>query len=237
MNNYLFLNRKGNLFLMATIQCQHLFCLSINFPSFVWHCHHGHVMSQLARMQIPKHIFSLYFRGGDMRDLWWYLCKFVWWFEPACLGKYTAHVQICTESKSSVYNCSWLYGCWMLKVWGALKRIRRGENVWTRLDSYAWERQCRRRSNRWMALRRWLPVCRQATPTCHSQMSASGRWPSTWSSANICFSISNPDWRWEKGQRRWHIYHHSLWAQPVIVCCITWSHVKYLSGTVLCGLL
>lgn len=61
------------------------------------------------------------------------------------------------------------------------------------LGSYVWDWHCRRRSNRWMALRRWLPVWRQATPTCHSQMSASGRWPSSWSSLNICFSISKPD--------------------------------------------
>lgn len=69
----------------------------------------------------------------------------------------------------------------------------KGKANLSRVCSYVWHWHCRRRSNRWMALRRWLPVWRQATPTCHSQMSASGRWLSTWSSLNICFSISKPD--------------------------------------------
>lgn len=71
------------------------------------------------------------------------------------------------------------------------------KQIWAVLGSYVWDWHCRRRSNKWMALRRWLPVWRQATPTCHSQMSDSGKWPSSWSSPNICFSISKPDW-WGK---------------------------------------
>lgn len=60
------------------------------------------------------------------------------------------------------------------------------------LDSYFCDGHLRRRSNKWMAFSRWPPVWRQATPTCHSQMTSSGRWTRTWSSVNICLSISNP---------------------------------------------
>lgn len=72
------------------------------------------------------------------------------------------------------------------------------EKQW-RVRAYVWDWHCRRRCNKWMALRRWLPVWQQATPTCHSQISANGRWLSTWSSANICFRISKPNWRQQKG--------------------------------------
>lgn len=67
-----------------------------------------------------------------------------------------------------------------------------------RLGSYVWDWHCSRRSSKWMALRRWLPVWRQATPTCHSQISARGKWLSSCSSPNICLSISKP------GENRWH---------------------------------
>lgn len=62
-------------------------------------------------------------------------------------------------------------------------------------STHFWDGHLRRRSNKWMAFRRWPPVWRQATPTCHSQMSSSGRWTRTWSSVNICLSISKPDER------------------------------------------
>lgn len=86
-------------------------------------------------------------------------------------------------------------------------------NARARHDSYVWDGHFRSRSNRWMALRRWLPVWRQATPTCHSQMSASGRWLRTWSSVNICFSISKPGVR-QKRQRWQHLeqLNYSFWS-------------------------
>lgn len=62
-----------------------------------------------------------------------------------------------------------------------------------------WALHCTIFKSKWMAFRRWWPVWRHATPTCHSQILASGRWGITLSSDSICFRISNPVWnlpRW-----------------------------------------
>lgn len=129
-----------------------------------------------------------------------------------------------SRSIRSIREKGWMHGCF----------------------SYVCDWHCRRRSNRWMALSRWFPVWRQATPTCHSQMSDSGRWRSTWSSANICFSISKPDETTRERAERlmtwgfiWVLWGVNKWKQ---VCKNVkgWSvylELKHLSGNVLCALL
>lgn len=58
--------------------------------------------------------------------------------------------------------------------------------------TYLWALHCTIFKSRWIAFKRWWPVWRHATPTCHSQILASGRWGTTLSSDSICFRISNP---------------------------------------------
>lgn len=115
----------------------------------------------------------------------------VWRYNPAPLGKIHCWDKNVHLVLLALLRSRWLKNLQFNKDFCERKSVRRTEE--RKRFSYVWDWHCRRRSNKWMALSRWFPVWRQATPTCHSQMSASGRWLSTWSSANICFSISKPD--------------------------------------------
>lgn len=58
---------------------------------------------------------------------------------------------------------------------------------------YLWLLHCTIFSSKWIAFRRWCPVWRHATPTCHFQILASGRCGTALSSDSICFRISKPE--------------------------------------------